>query len=147
MSERTFPTSDFLARFPEFGNTTKYPTATVENAGAKALLHIAPEEEGMPMLGNYRNYALFLMAAHLLELDDTTTSAGSSGVAMAGTPFKAQIGSVQIENSKQNSFTTDDWNYWLGQTKHGRELLAFLDTQAPCGVFLNTECDSVRDLV
>jgi len=141
---RVFPLEDFFARFPEFNDSVKYKVAYVQLSGDKAMMHVTPDEEGMPLRGPYRNYALFLMTAHLIELDDVT---GTDGVAAAGTPFKATVGSVQIENTKPNSFQSDDWNYWLAQTKHGRELLAFLDTQAPAGIFLNTEVDSVRDLV
>ena len=93
------------------------------------------------MVGPYREYALFLMTAHLITLDaqDDTDDPGSS---LAGTPFKATVGSVSVENTKPNSFTVDDWNYWLNQTKYGRELLAYLDTQCAPGIFINTTCDS-----
>lgn len=147
---RVFDYEDFIARFSEFGDETKYPVSTIVSAGDKAMMHITPDAFGMPLGGFYRNYALFLMTAHILELDDKDRSDGDAsgtGSSIAGTTYKATIGSVQIENSKQNSFTLDDWNYWLGQTKHGRELLAFLEIQAPCGIFLNTSNDSVRDLV
>lgn len=144
-----FPLEDFLARFPEF-DSDKYKLPYLQSIGQKAMMHILPSESGMPMHGPYRHYALFLMAAHLIELDDLSEpnedgTPGTGGI--AGTPYKATIGSVQIEASKQNSFTMDDWSWWLGQTKHGRELLAYLDIQAPCGIFLNTCADSVRDLI
>ena len=110
------------------------------------MLHITPSAMDMPLVGIYREYALFLMAAHLLTLD-SQDDAGDPGSSMAGTPFKATVGSVSVENTKPNSFTVDDWNYWLNQTKYGRELLAYLDTHSTPGVFLNTPCDSVRDLI
>jgi hypothetical protein len=137
-----FPVDDFLARFPSFSSKEK--VAVIES-GNKAMMHITPDQPGMPMRGKYRFYALFLMTAHLLELDDATSSA--DGTSIAGTPFKATVGSVTIENTKPNSFQSDDWNYWLNQTKYGRELLAYLEVQAPAGIFLNEERDSVRDLV
>jgi hypothetical protein len=141
-----FPLDSFLGRFPEFANEEVYPISKVQNCGDRAMLHITPSQMGMPMHGFYREYALFLMTAHLITLDaqDDTDDPGSS---LAGTPFKATVGSVSIEATKPNSFNSDDWNYWLNQTKYGRELLAYLDTQCAPGIFINTPCDSVRDLI
>lgn len=147
MTYDTFPLTDFLARFTEFDNEESYPVVRVQNAGIRATMHVTQDVEGMPMFGPYRNYALFLMTAHLLALDDLDSSSGDGSPSIAGTPFRATVGSVTIENTKQNSFNNDDWNYWLNQTKYGRELLAYLDTQANAGIFLNIPCDSVRDLV
>lgn len=138
-----FPLDDFLIRFNEFDNSTTYPHAIVQNAGQRAMMHITPEQEGMPMTGHYREYGLFLMTAHLLTLDKQAADGDRN---MAGIPFRATVGSVIIENTKPNSFTSDDWNYWLSQTSYGRELLAYLDTRAQA-IFLNTEDDSVRDLL
>ena len=141
-----FPLDTFLARFPEFSNEELYPLSKVQNCGDRAMMHITPSAMDMPLVGVYREYALFLMAAHLLTLD-SQDDAGDPGSSMAGTPFKAMVGSVSVENTKPNSFTVDDWNYWLNQTKYGRELLAYLDTHSTPGIFLNTPCDSVRDLI
>ena len=144
-----FPLEEFLARFPAFSNTEVYPTAFMQNCGMRAMLHITEDRPGMPMRGPYRFYALFLMTAHIATLDkqdDDDIAAGNDG-ATGGMPFKSTIGSVSIEKTKPNSFTTDDWSYWLNQTKYGRELLAYLDTRAPIGVYNATVEDSVRDLV
>lgn len=145
-----FPVDDFLSRFPVFAEVgengePKYAQSYIIERGTRAMMHIRPSVPGMPMVGPYREYALFLMTAHLIELDDLDDN-GENPVA-AGTPFKATVGSVSIENTKQNSFKTDDWNYWLNQTKHGRELLAYLDVQAPLGVYIEPPCDSARDLI
>lgn len=143
-----FPLDTFLARFPEFSNEELYPLSKVQNCGDRAMMHITPSAMDMPLVGVYREYALFLMAAHLLTLDAADdANNGDPGSSIAGTPFKATVGSVTIESTKQNSFRTDDWNYWLNQTKYGRELLAYLDTQTAPGIFINTPCESVRDLV
>ena len=141
-----FPLETFLARFPEFDDSEKYPIAKIQNYGDRAMMHITQSVPGMPMVGHYREYALFLMTAHLITLD-AQDDANDPGSALSGTPFKATVGSVSIEATKPNSFTSDDWNYWLNQTKYGRELLAYLDTQCAPGIFINTPCDSVRDLI
>lgn len=141
----TFPLDDFLARFPEFGNETEYARSVVQSAGQRAMMHITPSSFGMPLCGPYRDYALFLMTGHLLTLDKEDSDDGNDG-GPTGTPFKATIGSVTVETTKPNTFTNDDWNYWLNLTKYGRELLALLDTHA-LGIFTNTCDDSVRDLL
>jgi len=139
-----FPLENFLARFPKFDDAATYSRASVQNAGDRAKMHITPDAFEMPMGGHYREYGLFLMTAHIITLDKQAADNGDD--AIAGTPFKATVGSVTIENTKPNSFTSDDWTYWLNQTKYGRELLAYLDTQAQA-IFLNTPDDSVRDLL
>lgn len=141
-----FPLETFLARFPEFDDSEKYPIANLQNYGDRAMMHITQSVPEMPMVGHHREYALFLMTAHLITLD-AQSDANDPGSSLAGTPFKATVGSVSVEATKPNSFNSDDWNYWLNQTKYGRELLAYLDTQCPIGVFINTPCDSVRDLI
>ena len=142
-----FPVDNFLARFTEFDDQEKYPYSFIQNCGDRAMMHITPDAFGMPMNGPYREYALFLMAAHLIVIDKKDEEEdGAAGSGMAGTPFKATVGSVAVESTKPNTFTQDDWTYWLNQTKYGRELLAYLDTQATA-IFLNTPDDSVRDLI
>ena len=142
--EEVFPLDDFLNWFTEFTDETKYSRQYVQSSGDKAILHIGPHIEGMPLEGRRRAYAQCLMCAHLIELDN---SDDANGTGATGAVFKASVGTVSVETTKQNSFNSDDWNYWLNQTKHGRELLAFLDLSAPAGVYLNNENDSVRDLV
>jgi hypothetical protein len=143
MKEAVFPLAMFLAYFPEFDDESKYTKASVQSAGLRAMMHITPSAEGMPFVGKYREYGLFLMTAHiatLAKMDD-----GESG-GVAGRPFKSTVGSVSVESTKPNSFVADDWNFWLSLTNYGAELLALLDTQAQ-GIFLNTPNDTVRDLL
>ena len=144
-----FPLDKFFAEFPEFSDASIYPVPLVQRCGTRAMLHVGPEAFFMPMKGHSRCYALMLMTAHLLVLakqDYDSISQGGSG-GPGGSEFKATIGSVSIERTKPNSFTVDDWSYWLNETPYGRELLAYLDLQAPAGIFLNTSVDSVRDLI
>lgn len=145
---RVFPCDEFKAAFPTFAsNPSVYSEAAIQLAGNEAMHHITESSHGMPMENcDNRRYALFLMTAHILVINhktDEDTAAGnpSSG----GSVVKAVIGSVQIENTKPNSFTVDDWSYWLNQTEYGRRLLAYLDIQAPF-IFLNTKRDRVRVL-
>ena len=142
-----FDYDSFVARFPEFGNAEKHPIDTVQNAGYRASMHVTRSVPGIPMSGPYREYALFLVAAHILALADLAgEDSNGVGDTPAGIPFKATVGSVTIENTKPNGFTSDDFNYWYSQTPYGREYLAFIDTFAQ-GIYLNEPNDSVRDLL
>ena len=145
---RVFPFDEFCAAFPAFkASGSVYSDESIQLAGNEAMHHITEPSHGMPMENcDDRKYALFLMAAHILVLNHKTdgdTTAGNTSA--GGTVVKAVIGSVQIENTKPNSFTVDDWSYWLNQTEYGRRLLAYLDVQAPF-IFLNTKRDRVRVL-
>lgn len=140
-----FPLDTFLARFPEFDDSEKYPVANIQNCGDRAMMYITPSVPGMPMVGPHREYALFLATAHMITLGEQ--SEDDSGISLGGMPYKATVGSVTVETTKQNTFTLDDWALWFGKTRYGQELLAYLDTQCPLGIFVNTPCDSVRDLI
>ena len=144
----TFDISTFKATFPVFADSEIYPDTAINLAGTEATYHIRDGVCGMPMADeNVRKYALNLMAAHILVLNvftDKTTAKGEP--TSGGNTFKSTIGSVAVENSKQNSFSIDDYSYWLGQTEYGRRLLALLESQAQF-VFLNTPRSSVRVLV
>lgn len=141
---RIFPCDEFKAAFPAFASDPSvYPETAIQLAGNEAMHHITDPSHGMPMENcDDRKYALFLMTAHILILNNKVNDDPN---VPGGFPVKAVIGSVQIENTKPNSFTVDDWSYWLNQTEYGRRLLAYLDVQAPF-IFLNTKRDRVRVL-
>lgn len=143
---QAFSVEAFLARFPEFDNQEKYPYASLQNYGDRAAMHISLlSSPDMPLQDPFREYAVFLAAAHIATLAAEDDSDG--GVSLGGMPFKATVGSVSVETTKQNTFTTDDWALWYGKTKYGQELLALLDVHSSPGIFLNTPDDSVRDLM
>ena len=141
----TFPLREFCSKFREFSDATKYSQSTIQNAADRALLHVTPDIEGMPMRGPYRNYAVFLMTAHILVLDEANSESANDGTGLGGMAYKATVGSVTVESTKPNSFTQDSFDFWLSQTRYGRELLSFLELQAPAGIYLSG--DSARDLI
>lgn len=146
---RVFPIEDFNAQFPVFSaENSGFTQADIQLAGTSAMFHIGPSAPGMPMQGNTRVYALFLMTAHILTLHKNAADAIDSGVVpVGGRPYKTDVGSVSVENTKPNSLTLDDFTYWLDQTVYGQELMALLEVQAPLGIYLNSHRDSVRVLV
>lgn len=145
---RVFPVEDFGSAFPcFFAEGAGFSQTDIMLAGNAAMRHIGEDAAFMPLRGADRQYALFLMAAHILVLRKKANSDVADGnVPVGGMPFKSTVGSVSVENTKPNTFTTDDWSYWLSQTAYGQELLALLDAQAPIGIYLNGRRDSVRVL-
>lgn len=149
-----FPLQEFLAYFPKFNTEDSERLIKLQSFGMRAHFHVTAYTKCVCDLqggefglqGDFAKYALFLMAAHILVLNHKTDEDTAVGNASAGgSAVKAVIGSVQIENTKPNSFTVDDWSYWLNQTEYGRRLLAYLDIQAPF-IYMNTRRDSVRVL-
>ena len=143
-----FPLDDFTATFPEFSG---YEPKVLQGAGRKAMFHITPSRLGIPMQGEARIYALFLMTAHIIATDDPESDNGTGGIGgstqgFSGIPFKATVGSVTVENTKPNTFVQSDWSYWLSGTKYGRELLSYLD-ECGQGIWLGTPEETARDLI
>jgi hypothetical protein len=140
-----FPIPKFLSEFPEF-NTDFFTKSMVARCGKFAMKYITQGIMGYPLSDpDDREYALFLMAAHILTLrkqaaDDMAGGSTPSG----GRIRKAVVGAVTVETDSPNSYTTDDYAYWLSQTTYGQELLAYLNNAAPAGIYLNTKKDSVR---
>ena len=145
-----FPKDDFLAEFPEFTPADGgFTEAQIIRVGNQAHRYITDWRDGFPLPEpEDRAYALFLMTGHILTLrkqvaDDIASGDASSQV---GRIKKATIGAVSVETDSPNSYTIDDYSYWLSQTPYGQELLAFLANSAPAGIFLNGKPDSVRVL-
>lgn len=151
-----FPLDTFLAYFPEFADKaeTAQGRAMLNSCGMRAVLHVGENGKFLrPVDPVHRQYCQCLMAAHIYVLstkgsnEDGTLPDPSAGgeQGMIGATFKATIGSVQVENTKPNTFVSDDWMFWLSQTKYGLELLAYMhEIAAP--VYMSARSDSVRDL-
>lgn len=146
MKTMVFPFDRFCATFPVFAESPAvYSAEAIQLAGNEATHYIGNPERGMPLENiEDREYALFLMTAHILVLNKKLNEATADGETLqGGTPFKATIGSVSIENTKPNSFTSDDIDYWLNQTEYGRRLNVLLYEPM---IFVNTCKDRVRVL-
>lgn len=148
MAIRVFRVSRFINQFPVFADSDKYNQLSIQRAGNEALRYISEPIFGMPMEDEEdREYALFLMAAHILLLNTSTNSDTANGEATSGGMlFKSTVGSVQVEHTKPNSFTQDEITFWLSQTEYGRRLDAFLAMKTPPFVFPATTHDSIRVL-
>lgn len=143
-----FPVDRFLAEFPQFNDASSFPVNTVARCGKAATHYITAWRQGFPLEDpDEREYALFLMAAHILSLRKNTDDDMSDGQLPAGGRVrKATVGAVTVETDSPSTYSSDDYTYWLSQTIFGQELLAYLANAAPAGIFTNICKDSVRVL-
>jgi len=140
-----FPKEEFLDNFPEF-NSPFYKDTMIIRVGMQAKKYITDWRCNFPIPDvEDRNYALFLMTAHLLALRKNAADEMANGSLPAGGRVrKAVVGAVTVETDIPN--TTGDFNYWLSQTLYGQELLAYLENAAPAGIYSNCYPDTVRVL-
>lgn len=143
-----FPIEDFLAEFPEFSADKGFTQAMVARCGKQASRYITEWRSGFPLKDpDDRLYAMFLMTGHLIAMRKNAADELANGnTPTGGRVRKATVGAVTVETDSPNSYTLDDYNYWLSQTVYGQELLAYLANSAPAGIFCNGRPDSVRVL-
>lgn len=121
--------NDFRSAMPAFSNTTKYPDATIELFIGQSYNYISNKNCGS-LRDNARKYALELMAAHLLTINDKITS---GNVSAGGRITSASIDKISVSLEAPQS--KNDWNYWLSLTPYGQALLALLASKAPIGIY------------
>ena len=146
VNPRVFPVARFLSEFPQFKNSSDFPETMVARCGKSAMHYITEWRCGFPLQDpEDREYALFLMAAHILTLRKNVNDDMAGGQTPAGGRVKkATVGAVIVETDAPNSYNSDDYTFWLSQTAFGQELLAYLANSAPAGIFMNCARDSVR---
>lgn len=103
----------FKGQFPEFANTDN-----VELYINRALLYISPYTN---LCKGRKQYVVFLLAAHLLALQDNINNGENTGGLQTG----ASIDKVSVSIAPPPF--TDGFEYWLNQTIYGQQLLAFID--------------------
>lgn len=147
-SIRVFNVSRFRSEFPQFADTTAFPENSIARYGRMAQRYITEWRCGFPLSDpDDREYATFLMAAHIASLRKNADDEMSGGSLPAGGRVrKATVGAVTVETDSPHTYNSDDYTYWLSQTTFGQELLAFLANAAPAGIFLNCPRDTVRVL-
>lgn len=143
---RVFPLAKFLSEFPQFADADNFSETTVARCGNAAMHYITEWRCGFPLEDpNDREYALFLMTAHILSLRKSIDEDMAGGQTPAGGRVKkATVGAVIVETDAPNSYNSDDYTFWLSQTAFGQELLAYLANSAPAGIYMNCMRDSVR---
>jgi hypothetical protein len=114
---------------PAFSDSTKYTDEKVELFIEQAYNYISPHK-GCLLKCKSRRYAIELMAAHLLTLNDRILSGNMSA---GGRITSANIDKISV--SLEAPKNQNDWNYWLSLTPYGMALSALLISKAPIGIY------------
>lgn len=119
-------TATFRASFPAFANTSIYTDQQIEvwHQMAACSLHTTPCHGDQCY-----DMALMLMVAHI----GTLLGSAARGQNMTGVVSASTIDKVSVSFSVPPYVS--GWNYWLGLTPYGQQLLAMLSTCAIGGFY------------
>ncbi len=106
----------FISQFPEFENAVN-----IEVYINRALLYISPFSA---LCRDRKQYAVFLITAHLLALQDNVNNGENTG----GLQTSASIDKVSVSVAPPPF--SDGFEYWLNQTVYGQQLLGFFNMLA-----------------
>ena len=147
MGGKPFDIDTFFSYLPEFDNPEAYPTAVIMAAGRNAQFWVSSEDCAW-LCGDERKYAQVLMTGHLILMamkaknatdpnsaqNGMITSGSVSSVGGSGLLQSASVGGVSVSLQVPQYFK-GPWDWWLGQTPYGQNLLAFLDSRAAVGIY------------
>ena len=113
--------SAFRAAFPAFADVVKYPDAMLNGKWATVDCYIEDNDCTFP--DKCREYAYWLMLAHLLAIGDAV-AAGQSG-RLVSSAAEGPVNVSFAEPPGRSNFT-----FWLQTTPYGVELSALLSVNA-----------------
>lgn len=125
---------EFRTDMPAFADTTKYSDGKISVYLDRSTCYVSAYKYGS-LCEKCRKYALELMTAHLLTLNDRIMSGDTSA---GGRITSTSIDKISV--SLDAPQTKNDWAYWLSLTPYGLELLALLNSKAPAGIYSGGKC-------
>lgn len=125
----TVTVDEFRSAMPAFSNPEKYKDEQIELFIEQAQNYISPVNCGV-LKCKSRKYAIELMAAHLLAINDKILSGNMSA---GGRITSANIDKISV--SLEAPKTNNEWSYWLSLTPYGQALSALLRSKAPLGFY------------
>lgn len=135
MASVSVSVSGFRANFPEF-SPDKYTDGALELVLAQAQLHVSPRN-GFGLNGSAREYAIYLMTAHLRAMADMAASGQITGRAKTASSI------YQVSVSYAMPPAKDMRDYWLGLTTYGLQLKGLLKARTAAGFFFGGEAEDV----
>lgn len=127
----TLDIATFRTLFPEYANVTTYPDALITIKWGLALGYVSDRNCGR-LRDDQREYAIYLVVAHLLRMDAMIASGGGlgdGGVVQSATIDKVSVALVPPP-------VTSAWDWWLQQTPYGSQLLALLSAASVGGFYV-----------
>jgi hypothetical protein len=127
----TFDVTRFRALFPAFASVTKYPDSVLEIYWGMACEYISndPSCNPVPLSVASRTFSLSLMTAHFAALNDQIASGQTPGQIQSSTIDKISVSLTPPPQKNQ-------WQWWLGLTPYGQQLLALLQVKSAGGFYL-----------
>jgi len=126
-----FDPAVFRVLYPQFASTEAFPDLVLEANFERATSYISTDEYGS-MSTAARSQALYLMTAHLLDLNAKAAASGYTG-----TPSVMQSSSVgDVSVSVAPPPIKSQWRWLLNTTGYGMQLLALLEAQAAGGMMV-----------
>lgn len=142
MTEVLFDVTNFRLKFTEFADPIKYPDILLTNEWDFATCYISPVVSCGNALGDKcLSQALDLMTAHLTKLND-----GAKANRAAAQEQSATIDKVSVTRTPAPS--QNQWQWLLGTTIYGQQLLALLQSAAAGGLYIGSlpERSSIRNV-
>ena len=106
-------TQAFISQFPEFTDNESIDVM-ISRATNYVDIHCG-------CICNKKQYAIFLLAAHLLTIQNNISNGETTGGVQTG----ASIDKVSVSYAPPPY--TNGFEYWLSQTPYGQELLALIN--------------------
>lgn len=125
----TFDYNQFIAYFPVYSNPTTYPPATLQQWWDIAIFYISNNTYCGSLRGDARQYAIYLMMAHLIYLAGLAAQGQSPYILANATIDKVSVGLKPPPEKNQ-------WQWWLNTSPYGMQLLALLQVKSVGGFYI-----------
>lgn len=117
----------FRVNFPPYESVTDYPDMRLNAQYEIGKCYVADND--CTLAESCREYALQLILAHLLYIQDQINSGNRNAIITSATE-----GSVSVSLAQPPS--SDNWNYWLNTSPYGMQLLAMLEAASVGGFYV-----------
>ena len=119
--------AQFRINFPEYASEAGYPDALLNSQYAIGKCYVADNDCTLPE--ESREYALQLMLAHFLNIQDSIASGRPTQIVTSATEGSVSVSLAESPNS-------DTWSYWLSSSPYGLQMISMLDAASAGGFFV-----------
>jgi len=119
--------TSFRVNFPAYSVEADYPDVRLNAQYAIGKCYIDDSDCTLPE--ECREYALQLMLAHLLHIQDSIASGRPTQIVTSATEGSVSVSLAEPPN-------TDTFTYWFSTTTYGLQLIAMLDAQSAGGFYV-----------
>jgi len=119
--------ASFRINFPSYASEVDYPDVLLNSQYAIGKCYIADNDCTLPE--ECREYALQLMLAHLLHIQDSIAAGRPTAIVTSATEGSVSVSLAEPPN-------TGTWTYWFSSTPYGLQLVAMLDASSAGGFYV-----------